>query len=264
MFALADKKSLLRDALDRATVRLGFGHSEGRLVDDAKAYWVDGVSEPTWRSFSHFRDADVFRTTEWEAVGQGHWKLFEQMARVRPRDGKYSRIVEWGCGGGSNALAFAPHGDEFIGVDVTRASLDECARQLAEQRPATRFTPVLADMTHPEKAAEQVGPVDLFLCVYVLELVPSPDYGLRIMRIAHELLNQGGLAFVQIKYQTTDWRTASRRHRYRGSVAAGMTSYPIDEFWTQMESVGFQPEACHLVPRNNLDSRYAYYLLSKN
>ena len=263
MCPLADKKSLLREALDRATVRLGFGDSEERLVGDARAYWVDGTAESSWRGFSHFRDADVFRTTDWESVGQDHWNLFERLARVHSADARFSRIVEWGCGGGSNALAFAPHCDEFIGVDVNQTSLDECSRQLAAQ-PGTRFTPVLADMARPEEAVKRVGAVDLFLCVYVLELVPSPEYGMRILQIARQVLENGGLAFIQIKYQTTDWRTAPRRHRYRGTRAAGMTSYPIDDFWIRMTELGLHPEACYLVPHNALDSRYAYYLLSKS
>ncbi|WP_410787985.1 class I SAM-dependent methyltransferase [Kribbella sp. C-35] len=262
MCPLADKKSLAREALDRLTVRLGFGHSQERLVDDAKAYWVDGTAETSWRGFSHFRDAEVFRTTDWASVGQEHWELFQRLARLRGRDEQYSRIVEWGCGGGANALAFAPHCDEFVGVDINQETLDECGHQLAAV-PGTHFTPVLADMSNPEAAAEHVGQADVFLCLYVLELVPSPEYGLRIMQIAHDVLKDGGIAFVQTKYQTTDWRTAPRRHRYRGARAAGMTSYPIDTFWTQTTDLGFQPEACFLVPHNALDERYAYYLLSK-
>ncbi|WP_327633736.1 class I SAM-dependent methyltransferase [Kribbella sp. NBC_00482] len=269
MYALADKKNLVAEAkslvvqaIDRATVRLGFGHSQERLVDDAKTYWVDGTAEPTWRGFSHFRDAGVFQTTDWTAVGREHWDLFQHLEQVRGADERYSRIVEWGCGGGANALAFAPHCDEFVGVDVNPQTLDECGRQLAAV-PTTKFTPILADMSNPEAAAGQIGDVDVFLCLYVLELVPSPEYGLRVMQIAHDRLKAGGVAFVQTKYQTANWRTASRRHRYRGSRASGMTSYPIDTFWTQATDLGFQPEACYLVPHNSLDERYAYYLLSK-
>ncbi|WP_130380257.1 class I SAM-dependent methyltransferase [Kribbella sp. VKM Ac-2569] len=259
----AEAKGLVVQALDRVTVRLGFGHSQERLVDDAKAYWVDGMAEPTWRGFSHFRDAGVFQTTaDWTSVGREHWDLFERLERLRGGADRYSRIVEWGCGGGANALAFAPHCDEFVGVDVNPQTLDECGHQL-EAVPKTKFTPVLADMSNPEAAAEQVGQVDVFICLYVLELVPSPEYGLRLMQIAHDRLKDGGVAFVQTKYQTANWRTASRRHRYRGSRSSGMTSYPIDTFWTQMTDLGFQPEACYLVPHNPLDERYAYYLLSK-
>jgi len=99
------------------------------------------------------------------------------------------------------------------------------------------------------------------LCLYVLELIPTQAYGLRLMRIAYDLLAPGAQAFVQIKYATGSWRTRPRQRNYRSSVA-GVT-YRIDEFWTAMAGIGFRPEAVALVPKNELDERYAYFLLSK-
>jgi len=262
MTMFGDAKVLVRQAVDSAAVRLGLGHSEERLAHDARSYWTGAVHEPGWRGNSHFRDAQVFEQVDWSSVGTDHWELFDRLARTALPGAPLDRVVEWGCGGGSNAVAFAPHCREFVGVDVNQESLLECARQLDTVGGAT-FTGVEADLLNPEDAVARVGQADLFLCLYVLELVPSPDYGLRLMRIAREVLKDGGLAFVQIKYQTTDWRTASRRHRYREAVAASMTSYPIDVFWTQMTGLGLTPEAVHLVPENNLDHRYAYYLLRK-
>lgn len=263
MTVLGDATRLVRDSVDRVTVRLGFGHSEDRLAQDAQAYWSDSTQEPAWRDNSHFRDAPAFQAAvDWESVGRDHWELFERLARVTPFDGQLSRVVEWGCGGGANAVAFAPRCKEFVGVDVNAESVAECGRQVAAHGD-TPFSGVVVDLNRPEDAVDQIGEVDLFLCLYVLELVPSPDYGLRLMRIAHRLLADGGLALVQIKYHTGSWRTASRRHRYRGAVAASMTSYPIDVFWSRMTEIGLRPEACYLVPRNALDTRYAYYLLRK-
>ncbi|GAB2583262.1 class I SAM-dependent methyltransferase [Kribbella endophytica] len=262
MSVVGNAKSIAREVVDRSAVRLGFGHSEDRLVHDARSYWSQNTEKESWRGNSHYRDATVFPTdSAWESVGAEHLELFERLSKVTPFE-KASRVVEWGCGGGSNAVAFAPGCEEFVGVDVNEASLTECGRQMTA-RTSTPFTAVLADLGRPEDVVEQVGQVDLFLCFYVLELVPSPEYGLRIMRIAHQLLAVGGLAFVQIKYDTGSWRTASRRRDYRESVAASMTTYPIDEFWIRMTELGLRPEACYLVPHNALDSRYAYYLLRR-
>ena len=52
-----------------------------------------------------------------------------------------------------------------------------------------------------------------------------------------------------------------KRRDYRRAVA-GCTHW-IEEFWTAMTGVGFCPEGVALVPRNDLDERYAYFLLSK-
>ena len=40
------------------------------------------------------------------------------------------RIVERGCGGGANAVAFAPHCAEYLGADLGSETVDECEKQL--------------------------------------------------------------------------------------------------------------------------------------
>jgi len=42
-----------------------------------------------------------------------------------------------------------------------------------------------------------------------------------------------------------------------------MTTYRIDAFWALTEACGLRPELVHLVPENELDGRYAYFLLSR-
>jgi hypothetical protein len=123
------------------------------------------------------------------------------------------------------------------------------------------FRPVLADISRPEQVAREAGPCELVTCLYVLELVPSKDYGLRLMRVFRDLLVPGGQVLAQVKYATGSWRTASRRRSYRSDVA-GVT-YRVDEFWTATEGLGLRPEAVTLVPRNELDERYAYFLLTR-
>lgn len=55
---------------------------------------------------------------------------------------------------------------------------------------------------------------------------------------------------------TSSWRA------YRTGLAE-MTTYPIAAFWELAAACGLQPEAIQLVPKNELDERYAYFLLSK-
>ena len=264
MSKVGELKGLAREIVERSAVRLGLGHSEQRLERDAQEYWRGEAGAANWRNNSHFRDGSVFGADiTWESVGQEHWELFERLARTTGFDGRIGTAVEWGCGGGANATAFAPHCEKrFVGVDIAQPTVDECEKQVAAATDVD-FTGIVADVERPEAAAAQIGSCDLFLCLYVLELVPSPEYGLRLMRIAHDLLDTGGLAFVQVKYDTGSWRTAPRRRGYRGTIVASMTTYPIDGFWRQMTEIGLRPEACYLVPENALDSRYAYYLLRK-
>jgi SAM-dependent methyltransferase len=239
----------------------GLAHSSGRLTRDASRYWSDERGS-NWRDDSHWRSGSKFEDTGlWATMGQEHLRLFQRLRQTANDPAPIKRIIDWGCGGGANAVSFAPLAQELIGADVNAESIEECARQVALASP-TPFVGVLVDIADPERAAREMPrPCDLFLCLYVLELVPTQEYGLRLMRIAYDVLGSGGQAFVQIKYATGSWRTRSRRRSYRSAVAG--TTYRIEDFWMAMESIGFRPEAVKLVPKNELDERYAYFLLSK-
>jgi 2-polyprenyl-3-methyl-5-hydroxy-6-metoxy-1,4-benzoquinol methylase len=241
--------------------QVGITHSSDRLIRDASRYW-SGERNNRWQNDSHWHGGSKFADTDrWAAMGQEHLQLFQRLRRTVDEPAPLNRIIDWGCGGGANAASFAPLAKEFIGVDVATESVEESARRVS-QACSTPFIKVVADMAYPEEAAKHIPrPCDLFLCLYVLELVPTQAYGLRIMRIAYDLLGPGGQAFVQIKYATGSWRTRSRRRSYRSAVA-GIT-YRIDEFWTAMAGIGFRPQVVALVPKNDLDERYAYFLLQR-
>lgn len=263
MGAMGAAKLLARDAINYAAVRLGRRHSETRLAGDSRAYW-NGEADDTWRNNSHWPDGSAFTAQSWAAIGIEHRELFDRLARTTPGYPRsFERVVEWGCGGGTNVVAFAGlAGKELVGVDIDQRTLDVCQRQV-ETATDTPFRPVLADVDQPNDAAAEVGECDLYLSFYVLELVPSPAYGLKLMDLAYAMLSPGGLAFVQIKYDTGSWRTRSKLRGYRESTAAGMTTYRIDEFWTAMTEIGFTPEAVYVVPETPYDERYAYFLLRK-
>lgn len=165
-------------------------------------------------------------------------------------------------------MAFAPDAEQVVGVDVAQASLDECSKQMSGAGFGDRFTPVLADINEPETAAKQikteVGPFDLFLCVYVFELIPGPAYADRLLRIAADLLAPGGSAMIQFKYATQDWRSRPRRWAYKLNLA-NTTKFEIDAFWKLAASTGFVPQAVTLLPEDSLvgDERYAYIMLTK-
>lgn len=233
----------------------------GRLDREATAYW-DDTAGGRFRDDSHWQSTSQFGGGAWERMGREHLALYERLRAASAVElAKVRHVADWGCGGGANAVAFAAIAEQVTGVDISRASLDECARQMATLAPGVPFRPVLADISRPEEAASRAGPCELVICLYVLELVPRKAYGLRLLRVLGDLLVPGGQVFVQVKYDTGSWRTAPRRRSYRSAVA-GIT-YRIDEFWTAAEGLGLRPEAVALVPRNELDERYAYFLLSK-
>jgi hypothetical protein len=104
----------------------------------------------------------------------------------------------------------------------------------------------------------------MFFSSYVFELLPSSAYGLRVLRIAHELLRPGGIALVQIRYRTGPYLPVDARLDYADTWVHS-TTYTIDGFWKAMEEIGFEPLYVTLVPEQPElnESRYAYFALKR-
>ena len=99
--------------------------------------------------------------------------------------------------------------------------------------------------------------------MYVFELLPSKEHAKRVLKIAARLLRPGGSALIQIKYQTPSLTTRARTWSYSRQIAA-MTSFQIPEFWQLCIDNGLTPQLCTLVPKNQLDERYAYLFLTRD
>src|SRR5215831_14979298 len=256
----------------RASARLevGFRHSLGflepetKMICDSQSYWND-TGDRSFKPNSHWRGVGVFADdSRWLALGHENLRLYEDFARVVGLQHPLKRVVEWGCGGGVNAVHFGRFAEEFCGIDISRASLEECARQM-KMAGLHNFKPILIDAANPEAAVSQLsGPCQLLISTYVFELLPTPEYGIRVLRIAHQLLRPGGIAMIQIKYNEANLSTASRAWSYAKNLPRIVT-YRIEEFWRAAEQCGFTPRMVTLVPKQPLvqDQNYAYFLLLK-
>jgi SAM-dependent methyltransferase len=246
----------------RLLAMAGVVQSEAAISSDSQDYWRS-PDAGWWASNSHWRDAPVFAGGDlWDRIGQRHLEMLEVVAGAAPSGTGWRRVVEWGCGGGANAVHIAPRCTEFIGVEVAPDSLEECRRQVGAVCQ-TPFRPILIDVADPEQALSAIGePCDLFVSFYVFELLPTPEYGQRILRIAAQLLAPGGHVLVQVKYDDGTWRTRARRRNYCFGVG-DMTTYPIAQFWEMAAASGLEPQAVRLRPRDELDERYAYFHLRK-
>jgi SAM-dependent methyltransferase len=210
-----------------------------------------------WRGAGPFADASV-----WETLGRQHLELYDEFARAEGKT-ELRRVIEWGCGGGANAVHFAPRAREFCGIDVASDTLDECARQVSlATNGRALFQGRLVRPDHPEDARDIVK-CDFFLSTYVFELLPSPENGLRVLDVASELLEPGGLAIIQIKY-APDGRVPSTRRRYDRYFYA-FTRFRINDFWCACDQRGLEPRSIKLVPVQPLDlgDDYAYFMLRK-
>jgi SAM-dependent methyltransferase len=238
--------------------------SEERLLRDNQRYWED-TSNESFESFSHWRGKGPFKNDRlWLSLGSAHLELFEMAATWAALPRPLERIVEWGSGGGMNAVHFVSHASQYYGVDISADSLKECAKQVASVN-SSAFIPIHINASNPDAALLEIpGSVDLFLCTYVFELIPSPEYGLKLMEIAYKLLRPGGIALVQIRYHTGRIEEQPRRRNYARNMVH-MTTYALDEFWTACQERGFRPAFIKLLPKQPElhESRYAYYALVK-
>jgi len=253
--------SRVRKTIDVVRNTLGLRQSDASLTRDAQSWW-EAPSEENQAMYSHWRNA--FDDATWFAIGQQTFDLYETFSKSMEFSRPAKRVIEWGCGGGANAVHFAREADTFIGVDVAQVSLDECDKQL-KREGMNNFQPVLIDLSRPEDALAQIDkPCDLFFCIYVFEAFPSQEYARRVMRVASQLLKPGAMALIQVKY-STGLTTRSRGWGYKFGVA-NMTTFRIDEFWQLSAEFGFTPHTVYLIPKQTLvpDERYAYFFLRKN
>jgi SAM-dependent methyltransferase len=246
---------------------VGRGQSEDELVRASVDYWNDGARAGIdVADYSHWQGAGPWQDRErWLQLGRGHFRMYEQLALVTATSRPVRRVVEWGSGGGANAIHFIGEIDEFCGIEIAQASLDECARVLSTAG-FRGFRPVLIPAEAPERAAELAGgDFDLFLSTYVFELLPGKRYGERVLRAAFDLLRPGGLGIVQIRYDDGTHRSRQKTLDYFRH-ATRFTSYRVEEFWMLAEAIGFRPEYVMLAPRQTEEfsgDLYAYYALVK-
>lgn len=251
-----------RRLVARLRVSVGLRDSETKLARDAQQYW-DHTDTEHVAGFAHWRGRGLVAEERWLAMGRRHRDLCRDAVIRSGGSWPPARLLEWGCGGGSNLVTLADEVPELIGVDVSQSTLEECARQLGGT--SANFTPVEIDVADPGRVVEQVAPVDVLLCAYVMEVLPDEEYGCRLLGHFAELLLPGGVAVVQIKYRDrTSWRNRSRPASY-ALDPAGMTTYTLPQFWSAATDAGLDPLYLTLVPVDELNhsGNYGYFVLQR-
>jgi SAM-dependent methyltransferase len=241
--------------------------SEAELAAASMKYWNEGDKAGIdLGDYSHWKGTGPWQDHQkWLALGRVHFEMYERLCLYTGVRRPLESAIEWGCGGGANAIHFVDEVKRFCGVEIARASLDECGRVLAEAG-YKGFEPVLIAADTPESALQQAaGPFDLFLSTYVFELIPGRAYGERIARVAFDLLKPGGLALIQIRYDDGSNRSNQKTENYFDN-ACRFTSYRVEDFWVRMQAIGFQPLYVRLVPKlipGFSGDLYAYFAMVK-
>jgi hypothetical protein len=245
---------------------LGLAQSEQRLARDAQAYWSD-TDNAIVPEYAHWRGAGVFADEQrWLAIGAAQIALFDRLAPAAGLPRHFDRVIEWGCGGGANAVHFMPRARTLVGVDIAPATLGECARQMEGLGRAADFQPVQIDVARPEMVLDKVAPssCDLFYSLHVFELLPGTDYVHRLLRLAHVLLRDGGAAFIQLRFDRGAVRTAARRWSYANNLTS-TANMRAEAFWDAALAAGLAPQAAYFLPFQaiNNQTNYLYVLMTK-
>ncbi|MDX1928093.1 MAG: class I SAM-dependent methyltransferase [Pirellulaceae bacterium] len=248
---------------------IGFPQSDRKICSDAHTFWHNR-SAKHFGVNSHWRGCGIFSQDDdrWRSIGKQHLSLLLRMSSTLhvqnpSKESRFGEILEWGCGGGSNAVALGAIADSFLAVDISQSSVDECLRQM-QAHGLGNGTGIVVDIHQPEAVLSSVSQVDAVICTYVFELLPSKAYAMRLLRLFYNLLKPGGVALVQIRYATSLKSTQGRTWGYRFGFTK-MVAFFLDEFWLVAKQEGFRPGSIELVPSDEtvLDERYAYFLLEK-
>ncbi len=239
-----------------------FGASDDELERQSQVFWEDGAN-PDLGTVTHQRGQGPFEDDSlWWNLGRRHHDLCERALTWVGRSLPVDAIVEWGAGGGMNAVHLAPLAGRYYAVDVNRRTLDACEAQTRDVDGLV--IPVLIDVAEPESALASIETCDLVLSTYVFEVFPSASYGLRVMRTIFDMLRPSGVAMIQVRYRIDPVPPPVSRRSYARSWLR-LTSYTIPEFWSACREIGFEPLFVTLVPEEpELDeTRYAYFALRK-
>jgi predicted O-methyltransferase YrrM len=231
------------------------------LEHDAQTLWASSVDQPLLQDMSHWRGVGRWVDEQaWRSLGEHNLRIYRRLCALADTQPiTQGSMLEWGPGGGANALCFARLFAQMFAVDIAPANLRECGRQL-EAVGYDGYVPLPIAATEPESVLHTVGPrsIDFFLATAVYQHFPSEDYGRRVTEIAAQLLRPGSLALIQTRFDDGSALMRSKIRDYARDFVT-FTSYGLETFARISVNAGFEP--LHLMldhPR-----RYAFYLLRR-
>jgi cyclopropane fatty-acyl-phospholipid synthase-like methyltransferase len=220
----------------------GHGPTSSQLPghDDVIAVWDEHPDEDYRRDMSHWRGHGRWADETWTAIGAATVTAIHRAAKALGREIPTGPLLEWGPGGGANLAAFAGISQRLYGADISMKNLAECARMLAEFDPPPEFRPILVG-EDPNTVTDAIDePIDVFVSTAVFQHFPTREYGSEVLRAVTNVLTPGALGCVQIRYDDGTPKYLQKQDDYFGRHVA-FTSYPLDEFWDMINSVGLEP-----------------------
>jgi len=104
------------------------------------------------------------------------------------------RVLDFGCGVGRLAIAFAKRSSEVVGVDIAPAMLELC-RENAREAGVSNLATVVAD----DELSRVTGRFNFVNSYIVLQHI-EPPRGIRLIQKLLGVLEPGGIASLQLTY----------------------------------------------------------------
>lgn len=93
-------------------------------------------------------------------------------------------MLDFGGGCGANVIAFAGYAKKLYGVDISSDALKEARDHVGRAHPQCDFQTIQSTVQDPEMLLQHARDLDVFLNLYVMQSLPSQNYGYRIMKLA--------------------------------------------------------------------------------
>jgi len=150
------------------------------------------ITDPKYRNLNITQEAkDTFFASGKTYV---HHVLAVCHKRLTGHPFKPKRVLDFGCGVGRLALAFAEHAGEVVGVDVSEGMLAE-ARRNADERGIGNLTLVMSD----DDLSKVEGSFDLIHSAIVFQHIDVPR-GRNFFRLLMQRLAPKGVAALHVTY----------------------------------------------------------------
>lgn len=235
--------------------------------ESAKAVWENHRDEEYRRDQSHWLGHGRWKERDdWLRIGNSNRQQIERIFGFLDGDVGTKlklgglNILEWGPGGGTNAVAFMDLAKHYYGIDISKKNLDECGRQLSIEG-FKNFHKLTVDRG-PLSIVEHVKlPIDLIISTACFQHFPTKKYGEEVLEAFRELIAPEGLGYVQIRYDdgTPKYKPKSLAAYKKKHITA--TSYQLHEFHELLENYGLRPLFMQII---NSKTKYARFVFGKN
>lgn len=214
------------------------------LEKDAGSYWSLSNSDERLQDQSHWYGVMRWNRERWFEYGDFHLRLILKHLEDHASQGYIGRLstktaLEWGCGGGSIVRPLCQTFSRVYGVEISRASLEECKGQM-KKLGLDNFLPVFFQAPVPESVLRSVteGSVDVIISASVFQHFPSKPYTQRVVHVMGEIIKPGGFALIQTRYFDGSVKLRQKESDYAQNVIY-MTSFTPEEFSPLLAKAGF-------------------------